>query len=108
MRSLPRANLKNANLIEARNLTPPQIKSACYWEKAFYKGNWDNKNYKWRSNYLDIWFHCTTHFITKITLMEGVEMPITTELGMDRIGCETVILVPEFELYPVNDAEAKE
>ncbi len=35
----------------------------------------------------------------------GVEMPITTESDMDRVGYETVILVPEIELYPVNNKE---
>ncbi|MDJ0678697.1 MAG: pentapeptide repeat-containing protein [Xenococcaceae cyanobacterium MO_167.B52] len=41
------ANLNFANLIEAKNLTPSQIKLACYWEKAFYKGSWDNENGEW-------------------------------------------------------------
>ena len=45
--NLSSADLQSANLIEAKNLTPSQIKSACYWEKAFYKGSWDNENYKW-------------------------------------------------------------
>ncbi len=31
------AYLKGANLIKAKKLTPSQIKSACYWEKAIYK-----------------------------------------------------------------------
>ncbi len=38
----------------------------------------------------------------------GVEMPVTTESDMGRVGCETVILVPEIELYSVNDTEFKE
>ncbi len=37
------AYLVRANLIQAENLTPSQIKSTCYWEQAFYKGNWDNE-----------------------------------------------------------------
>ncbi len=38
----------------------------------------------------------------------GVEMPVTTELDMGRVGSETVILVPEIELYLVNNADLKE
>ncbi len=38
----------------------------------------------------------------------GVEMPVTTESDMDRVGYETVIVVPEIELYPVNNADSKE
>ncbi len=44
---LDSANLDSAILIAAKNLTPSQIKSACYWDKAFYKGHYDHKNYKW-------------------------------------------------------------
>ena len=33
------ANLQEANLFDA-NLTPKQIKSACFWDKAIYKGEW--------------------------------------------------------------------
>ena len=43
------ANLERANLIEAKNLDSSQIKSACNWEKAFYKGQWD-KNEGWIVN----------------------------------------------------------
>ena len=45
--SLRFANLRLAYLIEVQNLTPLQIKSACYWEQALYKGNWDNDNSAW-------------------------------------------------------------
>ena len=38
---LDRANLSNTNLIDAKHLSPSQIKSACYWESAIYKGFWD-------------------------------------------------------------------
>ena len=38
----------------------------------------------------------------------GVKMPITTEADMGRVGSETVILVPEIELYLVNNADLKE
>ncbi len=41
------ANLNFANLIEAENFIPSQIKSACYWENAIYKGYWDEKKRKW-------------------------------------------------------------
>ncbi len=44
---LESASLRSANLIEARNLTRSQIKSACYWEKAIYKGHWDDEQYQW-------------------------------------------------------------
>ena len=41
------ANLDGAHLIEAKNLTPSQIKSACYWETAIYKGHWNDEQKKW-------------------------------------------------------------
>jgi uncharacterized protein YjbI with pentapeptide repeats len=41
------ANLDTANLIEAKNLTNTQIKSACFWYKAIYKGHFDQQKYKW-------------------------------------------------------------
>ena len=41
------ANLNNTYLIEVQNLTNSQIKSACYWEEAVYKGNWDYESYQW-------------------------------------------------------------
>ncbi len=41
------AYLYRANLINVINLTSSQIKSTCYWEQAFYKGNYDQENYKW-------------------------------------------------------------
>lgn len=45
--NLYRANLKGAHLIEAQNLTPKQIKSACNWKTAVYKGVWSSKEGKW-------------------------------------------------------------
>ena len=44
---LKRANLQQADLRGAKNLTPKQIKSACFWDKAIYKGewNWEKKAY---------------------------------------------------------------
>ncbi len=45
--SLKSANLKSAYLIEVQYLTPSQIKLACDWEKALYKGHYDNKNNQW-------------------------------------------------------------
>ena len=41
------ANLESATLIDAKNLTSQQIKSACNWEKAFYKGNFDEEQRRW-------------------------------------------------------------
>ena len=41
------ANLHGAYLIEAQNLTPAQIKSACNWETAVYKGVWSDHRSKW-------------------------------------------------------------
>jgi len=37
------ANLQDAYLEGAKNLTETQIKSACFWDKAIYKGEWNNK-----------------------------------------------------------------
>ncbi len=37
------ANLWGANLMQARNLTPKQIKSTCFWESAIYKGEWNSE-----------------------------------------------------------------
>jgi len=41
------ANLKGAYLIEAQNLTPAQIKSACNWSQAVYKGIWSTSKSQW-------------------------------------------------------------
>ena len=41
------ANLHGAHLIEAQNLTPAQIKSACNWSTAIYKGVWSSRRSKW-------------------------------------------------------------
>ena len=40
---LDKANLQEAVLVDAENLTPKQIKTACFWEKAIYKGEWNPK-----------------------------------------------------------------
>ena len=45
--NLYRANLDGAHLIEAQNLTNAQIKSACNWSKAIYKGVWSPPQSKW-------------------------------------------------------------
>ena len=45
--NLYRANLEGAYLIEAQNLTNFQIKSACNWSKAIYKGVWSVDRAKW-------------------------------------------------------------
>ena len=45
--NLNSANLHSTNLIESQNLTPSQIKSACNWSQAFYKGNWNQAQWKW-------------------------------------------------------------
>ena len=49
--NLIEANLHSTNLIEAQNLTPSQIKSACYWTKAVYKANWNQVQWKWIVNH---------------------------------------------------------
>ncbi len=48
--NLSNANLSSAYLIEAKNLTSPQIKSARNWEKAFYKGEYDAAKDEWIVN----------------------------------------------------------
>ena len=50
--NLERANLEGAHLIEAQNLTPAQIKSACNWEEAFYQGYWTINLLQWQVNYI--------------------------------------------------------
>ena len=45
--NLERANLSSAIMIDTKNLTPTQIKSACNWEKAFYQGRFDSDYSKW-------------------------------------------------------------
>ena len=42
------ANLHSAHIIEPQNLTPAQIKSACNWETAIYKGHWVLNQFQWR------------------------------------------------------------
>ena len=42
-----RANLSSAILIDTKNLTPTQIKSACNWSKAFYQGRFDSDYAEW-------------------------------------------------------------
>ncbi|MEL7417139.1 MAG: pentapeptide repeat-containing protein [Cyanobacteria bacterium J06555_3] len=53
--NLGNANLQNANLwdtnlqnafLEGANLTETQIKSACFWDQAIYKGKWNNEQRK--------------------------------------------------------------
>ncbi|MGB5594072.1 MAG: pentapeptide repeat-containing protein, partial [Crocosphaera sp.] len=41
------ANLKDVNLIDTKNLTYAQIKLACYWDQAFYKGYYDEEKIEW-------------------------------------------------------------
>ena len=38
------ANLQGAILMDVRNLTSMQIKSACFWDRAIYKGRWERNN----------------------------------------------------------------
>ena len=45
--NLSGANLHGAHLIEAQNLTPAQIKSACHWEAAIYRRVWSSEQSKW-------------------------------------------------------------
>ncbi|MGK7935196.1 MAG: pentapeptide repeat-containing protein [Xenococcaceae cyanobacterium] len=45
--NLKEANIFRANLIDAKHLSPSQIKSACYWSQAIYKGEWDRAQRKW-------------------------------------------------------------
>ncbi len=40
---LYRANLDGAYLIKVQNLTSSQIKSACFWSEAIYKGKWNDE-----------------------------------------------------------------
>ncbi len=45
--NLKGANLEGANLEGAKNLTSTQIKSACFWYKAIYKGEWSYEKEAW-------------------------------------------------------------
>ena len=45
--NLSYANLQGVNLWQANNLTSEQIKSACFWEKAIYKGKWNSQMETW-------------------------------------------------------------
>ena len=47
---LESAYLESAYLTDAENLTNEQIKSACYWEKAYFAKRWDEKQLKWVVN----------------------------------------------------------
>ncbi|MEM6611664.1 MAG: pentapeptide repeat-containing protein, partial [Cyanobacteria bacterium P01_C01_bin.72] len=40
-------DLSGANLIGVEYLTLFQIKIACNWEQAIYKGNWNSENSEW-------------------------------------------------------------
>ena len=42
-----RANLKKAYLEKTKNLTFKQIKSACFWEEAIYRGEWNKEKKTW-------------------------------------------------------------
>ena len=44
--NLNNANFNNSYFINVKNLTPFQIKSACNWEKAFYKGHYNHENFQ--------------------------------------------------------------
>ena len=44
---LEQANLRFAKLINTKNLTLGQIKSACNWEQAFYKGQFNSDYQQW-------------------------------------------------------------
>ena len=41
------ANLYGANLEVTKDLTKKQIKGACFWKQAIYKGNFDYKKQTW-------------------------------------------------------------
>ena len=47
---LKTANFKGAYLINVKNLTNSQIKSCCYWDQAYYKGDWDKYKTEWIYN----------------------------------------------------------
>ena len=55
------ANLKQTFLIEVTNLTPKQIKLACFWDKAIYKGGWN-----WEKNSYVVKEPDNTNFIEKL------------------------------------------
>ncbi len=55
------ANLQGAILIETENLTPKQIKSACFWDGAIYKGKWDEEERTWVAIKLD-----NTNYVEKL------------------------------------------
>ena len=40
-------NLQDAYLMGTEKLTPKQIKSACFWDKAVYKGEWNKEKQAW-------------------------------------------------------------
>ena len=56
-----RANLQEALLWGATNLTPKQIKSACYWKQAIHKGEWNREKNIWEITEPD-----NTNFIEKL------------------------------------------
>ena len=45
--NLAQANLDHAYLIKAKNFTPAQIKSACNWSTALYRGKFDADKLTW-------------------------------------------------------------
>jgi uncharacterized protein YjbI with pentapeptide repeats len=44
------ANLYGADLLGAKNLTNSQIKNACFWDQAIYKGHSDEKTSLWTTD----------------------------------------------------------
>ena len=48
--NLSSANLIDTDLSHTQNLTLSQIKTACNWEEAFYKSNWDHEKREWIVN----------------------------------------------------------
>jgi uncharacterized protein YjbI with pentapeptide repeats len=45
--NLRNANLREAQLINTKLLTDAQIKSACFWEQAIYKGHYNREKKEW-------------------------------------------------------------
>ncbi|MDJ0843276.1 nSTAND1 domain-containing NTPase [Crocosphaera sp.] len=45
--NLTNTNLLGTNLIQAKNLEPSNLKQACFWQYAIYKGQWNNEQQEW-------------------------------------------------------------
>ncbi|ACB52361.1 hypothetical protein cce_3013 [Crocosphaera subtropica ATCC 51142] len=45
--NLTNSNLLGANLIEVKNLDPNNLKQACFWQYAIYKGKWNTQQQEW-------------------------------------------------------------